>query len=67
MDTLDFYKKTKVDIDETKELINWKNLSKYLTGDEMRIRKGRIPKRYKQDVENLLGEIACTVLNYKRA
>ena len=37
-----------------KELINWGELSRMLTGDRMNIRKNRVPKKYKESVDSLI-------------
>lgn len=37
-----------------KELINWGELSRMLTGDRMNIRKNRIPKKYEKSVNELV-------------
>ena len=38
----------------TKELINWGELSRRLTGDRMYIRKNRIPGKYKPQISRLI-------------
>lgn len=41
----------------TKNLINWRELSKELAGNDNSIRKNRIPKKYKSKVGELIGLI----------
>lgn len=36
------------------DLINWGELSRLLSGSRMNIRKNRIPKKYKEQVTNLV-------------
>jgi hypothetical protein len=40
-----------------KDLINWGELSRKLTGDRMYLRKNRIPKKYENKVKSLIGLI----------
>ena len=40
-----------------KDLINWGELSRKLTGDRMNIRKNRIPKKYEAVVDRLVSVI----------
>jgi hypothetical protein len=39
---------------ESKELINWTNLSKQLAKNKSSIRSNNIPTKYKEDIEQLL-------------
>ena len=36
------------------DLINWGELSRFLSGSRMNIRKNRIPEKYKEQVTNLV-------------
>jgi hypothetical protein len=38
----------------SKDLINWGELSRQLTGDRTYIRRGRIPKKYEKRIKRLL-------------
>lgn len=38
-------------------LINWKELSRYLAGNETSISRNRIPKKYQSKVNILIGKI----------
>lgn len=38
----------------SKDLINWGELSRLLSGSRMNIRKNRIPEKYKEHVTNLV-------------
>lgn len=37
-----------------KNLINWKEMSRVLTGNETSISRNRIPKKYQSDVNDLI-------------
>jgi len=40
-----------------KDLINWGELSRLLSGSRMNIRKNRIPQKYEADVQKLISHI----------
>lgn len=42
-----------------KSIINWSVVSKLLTGKSENIRQNRIPKKHKEEVEQLLFYISC--------
>lgn len=42
---------------DIKKIINWHELSRYLSGSGQNIRPNRIPEKYKKQVETLLKKV----------
>lgn len=40
-----------------KDLINWKELSRYLAGNETSVSRNRIPKKYQPKVDSLINSL----------
>lgn len=49
-----------------KELINWGELSRLLSGSRMNIRKNRIPQKYEPEVSRLFEQIENWKSNLKK-
>ena len=47
-------------------IINWKELSRYLAGNETSVSRNRIPKKYKSKVISLIDTLENWKLNIKQ-